>query len=110
VVPASLILRHRLRRLISLVLLLLTIPALRRSSSSSMLLVLQRNLRSSSSTIHLLLHVRAKLDILAEITDVAGDGVPGLEAEGDDGDEAEGEPFPVVENTLAFLWGMGWGP
>lgn len=34
------------------------------------------------------------LDILPEITDVTTDFLPWFEGEGDDGDEAEGEPFP----------------
>jgi hypothetical protein len=49
----------------------------------------------SSTPLHLLLHVRAVLDVLPEIADVAADLVVGFEAEGDEGDEAEGEPFPV---------------
>lgn len=33
-----------------------------------------------------------------EATDVAGNFVPGFEAEGDEGDEAEGEPFPSLRH------------
>jgi hypothetical protein len=43
---------------------------------------------------HLLLHVRAVLDVLVEVADVAADLLVRLQREGDDGDEAEGEPFP----------------
>lgn len=43
---------------------------------------------------HLLLDVRAVLDVLIEVADVAADFLVGLQREGNDGDEAEGEPFP----------------
>lgn len=46
--------------------------------------------------INLLLHVRAVLDVLAEVADVAADFLVWLEREGDDGHEAEGEPFPAL--------------
>lgn len=48
----------------------------------------------SAGALHLLLHVGAVLDVLPEVADVAADFLVGLEREGDDGDEAEGEPFP----------------
>jgi hypothetical protein len=50
--------------------------------------------RRLSIALHLLLHVGAILDILPEIADVAADLLVRLERERDDGDEAEGEPFP----------------
>ena len=50
--------------------------------------------RLAGAALHLLLHVGAVLDVLPEVADVAADLVVGLEREGDDGDEAEGEPFP----------------
>ena len=56
--------------------------------------------RRSSSALHLLLHVGAVLDVLPEIADVAADLLVGLERERDDGDEAEGEPFPVGLSVL----------
>ena len=77
------------------------IPTLRRVSSS---LVLQGYLlsgttstssSSSSSSVHLVLHVRSVLDVLMEVADVAADIVVWLEGEGNDGDEAEGEPLPA---------------
>ena len=43
---------------------------------------------------HLRLHVWAELDVLPEVAHVAADFAVGLYAEGDHGDEAEGEPFP----------------
>lgn len=43
---------------------------------------------------HLLLHVRAVLDILVEIADVAADLFIRFERKGYHGDEAEGKPFP----------------
>lgn len=97
--PVLLILRQLLRRLILLIRRrlirrlagMLSIPALRRLLS----LILQRYLCSSCSSIHLLLYVRPVLDVLFELADVAGYGVPGFEAEGDERHEAEGEPFPV---------------
>lgn len=49
---------------------------------------------SSSCALHLLLHVRPVLDILPEVADVAADLLVRLERERDEGDEAEGEPFP----------------
>ena len=72
----------------------------------------------ATSTVHLILHVRPVLDVLVEAADVAGDFVPGLHAEGDDGDEAEGEPFPAfcdlgeggcVSDGLSWKRGRGEG-
>lgn len=48
----------------------------------------------SAGALHLLLHVGAVLDVLPEVANVAADFLVRLEREGDDGDEAEGEPFP----------------
>lgn len=50
----------------------------------------------TSTALHLLLHVRAVLDVLPEIANVTADLLVGFERERDDGDEAEGEPFPEV--------------
>jgi len=47
-------------------------------------------------TLYLLLHVWPVLDLLTGIADVAADFLAGLEGEGHDGDEAEGEPFPAL--------------
>lgn len=55
---------------------------------------LHHDRRLTTTSVHLLLHVRAVLDVLPEIADVAADFLVGLEREGDDGDEAECEPFP----------------
>lgn len=41
------------------------------------------------------LRIRTVLEVLKEVADVAADLVPGAERKGDDGDEAEGEPFPA---------------
>lgn len=100
-----LVLRHRLRRLISLIWLrLLSVPALRRLSL--LRLILQRYLCSSSSAIHLLLYVGSVFDILSELADVAGNRVPGLQTEGDERDEAKGEPFPVTR-VVSFASRIG---
>lgn len=48
-----------------------------------------------------LLHVGPVPDVLPEVTDVAADLLVGLEAEGDDGDEAEGEPLPALHGARA---------
>ena len=50
---------------------------------------------------NLLLHVRAVLDILVEVADVAADFLVGLEREGNNGNEAEGEPFPALHDAAA---------
>lgn len=44
---------------------------------------------------NLLLHVGPILDVLPEIANVAANFLVGLQAKGDDGDEAEGKPFPM---------------
>jgi hypothetical protein len=59
--------------------------------------------RRLSIALHLLLHVGAILDILPEIADVAADLLVRLERERDDGDEAEGEPFPECVSTASFV-------
>jgi hypothetical protein len=64
-------------------------------------LILHRYRRSTA--IHLLLDVRSVLDVLVEAADVAGDLVPGFEGEGDNRDEAEGEPFPVLKESACDL-------
>jgi hypothetical protein len=58
--------------------------------------------RCSSTTDHLL-HVRAVLDVLEEVADVATNLLVGLEAKGNDGDEAEGEPFPALHYATAVV-------
>jgi hypothetical protein len=73
--------------LLPILLLLLLLPPLRRA-------ILHRN-RRLPGVLHLLLDVRPLPDVLVEVADVAGDVVVGLEGEGDEGDEADGEPFPV---------------
>lgn len=62
--------------------------------------LLLRHCAAATSRQHLL-HIRAVLDILPEIADVATDLPIGLEAEGDDGDEAECEPFPALHRAGA---------
>lgn len=47
------------------------------------------------------------LDILPEITDMTPNFLPRLEREGDDWDEAEGEPFPVSAE-LASRFSAAW--
>lgn len=54
--------------------------------------------RHTSST-NLCLYVRAVLDVLPEIADMAAELFVGFEAERDDRDEAEGEPFPALHRT-----------
>ena len=56
---------------------------------------------SAAGALHLLLHIRAILDILPEIADVAADLLVGLERERDNRDEAECEPFPGCVSTLS---------
>lgn len=46
--------------------------------------------------IHLRLHVRPVFDVLMEPTYVAGDLVPWFKTEGDERNEAEREPLPIV--------------
>jgi hypothetical protein len=72
--------------------ILLLLPPLRRT-------ILHRN-RRLPGVIHLLLDVRPLPDVLVEVADVAGDVVVGLEGEGDERDEADGEPFPVEKLRL----------
>ena len=55
--------------------------------------------RSPSPTIKLRLHIRPVFDILPEITDVAAQLPVRLQGEGDDGDEAEREPFPALHGA-----------
>lgn len=57
---------------------------------------------SAAGALHLLLHIRAVLDILPEIADMAADLLVGLERERDDRDEAECEPFPGCVSTLSM--------
>jgi hypothetical protein len=52
---------------------------------------------------HLLLHVGTVLDVLVEVADVAPDLLVWLEREGDNGYEAEGEPFPVQADELVCV-------
>jgi hypothetical protein len=90
---SSLILRHPLRRRS------ITPRSTRRRPSMLLLLPAMHHDRSSSSSrvpINLLLHVRAVLDVLAEMADVAADLLVRLERKRDQGHEAEGEPFPAL--------------
>jgi hypothetical protein len=76
--------RFSTSRLLLILLLSTVCPALRRPS-------LHRNLlpSCSSSRLHHILHVRPVLEVLVELANVAADVLVGLEAEGDDWDEAE---------------------
>ena len=47
-----------------------------------------------------LLQIRAMSNILPEIAYVTADLLPGLERERHEGDEAEGEPFPVCDTFM----------
>jgi hypothetical protein len=58
-----------------------------------------RILRRATS-FNLLLHIGSVLDILAKVADMAPDFLVGFEREGDDGDEAECEPFPAFHNLF----------
>lgn len=51
----------------------------------------------------LLLDVRAVLDVLPEIADVAADFLARLQTKGQYGDEAEGEPFPMTGGVSRIL-------
>lgn len=53
-------------------------------------------LRRRTTTCNLGLHVGPILDVLPEVADVAAELLVRLKAEGDDGDKAEGEPFPAL--------------
>lgn len=52
--------------------------------------------RLTSTALHLLLYVRAVLDILPEVADVAADFLVGLQRERNNRYEAECEPFPAT--------------
>ena len=52
-----------------------------------------------TAPVDLLLHIRAILDVLPEVADVASDLLVRLERERDHGDEAEGEPFPALHDA-----------
>jgi hypothetical protein len=64
------------------------------------------NRRLSCTALHLLLHIGPVLDVLPEIADVAPDFLVRLERKGDDGDEAEGEPFPGKVELVSVV--QGW--
>lgn len=49
---------------------------------------------TTTSSLHLPLHIRSILNILPEITDTAAHLVIRFETERDQGDEAESKPFP----------------
>jgi hypothetical protein len=68
---------------------LLLLPSLRRS-------ILHGDMLLRTGMFHLLLDIRALANVLVEVADVAGDVVVGFEGEGDERDEADGEPFPVA--------------
>jgi hypothetical protein len=63
-------------------------------------------LLAARAAAHLLLHVRAVLDVLVEVADVAADFLVRLEREGDQGHEAEGEPFPGRKKD-GLVWAGG---
>jgi hypothetical protein len=48
-----------------------------------------------ATSINLLLHILAVLEVLVEVADVAADLLVGLEREWDNGDEAKGKPVPT---------------
>jgi len=54
---------------------------------------------ASAVPVELRLDVGAVLDVLPEVADVAADLLIGLDAEWDDRDEAEGEPFPPLHGA-----------
>lgn len=58
-------------------------------------------LLTAPTALHLPLHIRPILDILPEIADMAADLVVRLEAEGNQRDEAEGEPLPALHDAAA---------
>lgn len=91
----SLILRHAARRRPVLPSMSLPIPTM------------HHDRRLPASTLHLLLHIRSVLDILPEIADVAANFLIRLERERDDGDEAEGEPFPKCVRKAKLQTGEG---
>jgi hypothetical protein len=71
--------------------------------------LLPSSLLSSSVPIYLLLHVGSILDVLSKIANVAPDLLVWLEREGDNRDEAEGEPFPALHYLLELgLVGRRW--
>jgi len=45
--------------------------------------------------------IRSEFDILPEVADVASNLLPWLQREGDYGNEAEGKPFPSLEDVCA---------
>lgn len=55
----------------------------------------------SPTSLHLPLHIRSILDVLPEIADMAADLVVRLQAEGNQRDEAEGEPLPALHDAAA---------
>jgi hypothetical protein len=63
-------------------------------------------LAASAAAAHLLLHIRAVLDVLVEVADVAADFLVRLEREGDEGHKAEGEPFPGRKKD-GLVWAGG---
>lgn len=62
----------------------------------------------STIPIDLLLHIRPILDVLPEIANVASDFLVRLQREGDQRDEAEGEPFPALHYLCRGGWLVGW--
>jgi hypothetical protein len=90
---SSLVLRHPLRRRS------IPIPALLPTMHHNRRLLS----RASRSSINLLLHIRAVLYILAEIANVAAHLLVRLEREGDNGHEAECEPFPALGYLLRCM-------
>ncbi len=50
----------------------------------------------TTAVANLRFHIRTVLEILPEMADGAGDFFVFVCGEGEDGDEAEGEPWPVI--------------
>jgi hypothetical protein len=63
-------------------------------------------LLATRAAAHLLLHIRAVLDVLVEVADVAADFLVRLEREGDQRHEAESEPFPGRKKD-GLVWAGG---
>lgn len=57
--------------------------------------------RRTTTLTNLLLNIRAILDILPKVTDMASDLLVGLERKRDHGDEAKGKPFPALHDAAA---------
>lgn len=65
---------------------------------------IHRDIVPSSASVHLVLHIGSVLDVLVKATYMAGDFVPGLKAEGDEGDCAIQQ---LSARVLAMSCGKG---